>query len=278
MHFITKKMRKFQIFLISGLLFFSTCAGPNREELANSRLQEIISLSETGNYNLAKLKLDSLILYFSDQKEQVEEAKNILKRLDILEQERNLQFLDSMLIVQEAMLEPLMKNFIVSDEYGAEKLLIHRRQRPENSFNRTFIRAFLYESGRFFISSRYHGERWIYHQQIRVYNNEQSVLSEIVPEDGHNNRRFEDQGLKWETVNYRDGKDNGIIDYIATYWKEPLKVQFMGKGNEYIVMEQFDKEAIRDGYEISFVLTEIDRIKEEKRKVEKTLQRLRKNP
>lgn len=257
--------------LVVLLALFIQCQGTTREELANERLLEIKTLADAGNYNLAKLKLDTLILQFKDQKEQINTAKGILKQLEIMEQERNLVFLDSMLVVQEALLETMLQNFILTSEYGAEKILIHKRQQPENSYNRTFIRAYLYESGKFFISSRYHGEKWINHQQIKVYNNEKSVLSEIVPEGSPDISHFEDQGLKWETVNYRDGKDNGIIDFIATYWKEPLKVQFMGKGNAYIVLEQFDKEAIRDGYEISFVLKEIQRIKLEKRKIQNIL-------
>jgi hypothetical protein len=260
--------------IILLMLLFSHCKGVSREQQATERLQEIIQLREAGNYNLAKLKLDTLIQNYSDQKEQIREAKNILKHIDIMEQERNLVFLDSMLIIQEILLEPMMKNFILSDEYGSDKILIHKYQKPENCYNRTFIRAYLYESGKFFISSRYHGDKWINHQQIKVYNNNQSVLSEIVPEDDFNNKRFDDQGLKWETVNYKDGKDNGIIDYIASHWKEPLKVHFIGKGNAYIVLEQYDKEAIRDGYEISFILKEIQRIKEEKFKIEKVLQKM----
>ena len=270
-------MMKKNIFFVALILLFalfSQCFGPNREELATQRLNEIKLLAESGNYNLAKLKLDTLIFEFKDQTNQIDEAKSILKKLDIMEQERNLAFLDSSLIVQETLLQTMLKNFILSEEYGSEKIYIHKRQLPENSYNRTFIRAFLYESGRFFISSRYHGEKWINHQQIKVYNNDKSVLSEVVPESSSDNRRFDDQGLKWETVDYKDGKDNGIIDYIASHWKEPLKVQFIGKGNSYIVMEQFDKEAIRDGYEISFVLKEIRRIKEEIRKVQGVLKSL----
>jgi len=257
------------------LLLFVQCNTVSREEQASKRLQEIIEICEAGNYNLAKLKLDTLIQNFGDQREKVDVAKFFLKQVDIMEQERNLQFLDSILMIQEALLEPMMKNFILSDEYGSDKILIHKRQKPENSYNRTFIRAFLYESGKFFISSRYHGDKWINHYQIKVYNNNQSVLSEVVPEDDFNSNRFEDQGLKWEFINYRDGKDNGIIDYIASHWQEPLKVHFIGKGNAYIVLEQFDKEAIRDGYEISFVLKEIQRIKDEKIKVQRTLQKMK---
>lgn len=259
---------------LSLLLMVMVACGPSRQEQAQTRLAEIEQLRDAGNFNLARLKVDTLVRSFSDQQEQVTQANLIMNEISILEQKRNLAFLDSMQAVQEALLEPMMKNFIISDEYGTEKILIHKRQKPENSYNRTFLRAHLNEAGEFYISSRYHGDQWIYHQQIKVYNQDQSVLSEVIPEDGFDNRRFEDQGAKWEIVNYKNGKDNGVIDYIAAHWKEPLKVQFIGKRYFYILMEQFDKEAIRDGYEISFVLKELNRIKAEKEKVNQALRKL----
>lgn len=263
-----------RIISLSLLLLVMVACGPSRQEQAQMRLAEIEQLRDAGNFNLARLKVDTLVRSYSDQTEEVDRANLIMKEISILEQERNLAFLDSMQTVQEALLEPMMKNFIVSDEYGTEKILIHKRQKPENSYNRTFLRAHLNEEGEFYISSRYFGDQWIYHQQIKVYNQDQSVLSEVITEDGFDNRRFEDQGAKWEIVNYKDGQDNGVIDYIAAHWKEPLKVQFIGKRYVYILMEQFDKEAIRDGYEISFVLKELHRIKAEKEKVNQALRKL----
>ncbi|WP_062128208.1 hypothetical protein [Geofilum rubicundum] len=262
-----------KLLLLLPILLIISC-GPSRQEQAQEKLAEAISLKDSGYFNMAKLKLDSLIHEFKDLPEEADSAKALLTEINISEQTRNLQFLDSALVAQEALLEPLMKNFILSDEYGSTKILIHKRQKPENSFNRTFLRAHLNQSGDFFISSRYHGTKWIYHQQIKVYYKNQSVLSEIVKEDGFNNRRFEDGEFKWEIVNYKDGKDNGIVDFIANNWDSPLRVQFMGKGYEYIIMEKFDREAIRDGYEISFILKEIDRIKTEKTRVLQTLQKL----
>ncbi|MCA1744490.1 MAG: hypothetical protein LC643_02025 [Bacteroidales bacterium] len=261
------------IYLLPILLFFS--CGPTRQEQAQEKLTEAISLKDSGNFNMAKLKLDTLIQAFKDLPEETKSAQALLREINVSEQERNLMFLDSALIIQEALLEPLMKNFILSDEYGSAKILIHKRQRPENSYNRTFLRAHLNEEGDFYISSRYHGTKWIYHQQIKVYYQNQSVLSEIVQEDGFNNRRFEDGEFKWEIVNYKDGKDNGIVDFIANNWESPLRVQLMGKSHAYIIMEKFDREAIRDGYEISFVLKEIDRIKVERKRINQTLRRLK---
>lgn len=258
-----------------SLVILMSC-GISREEMAKERLDEAIRLSNEGNYNLAKLKLDSLIVLFTDQPDLTEQASKILAGILLQEQQRNLLFIDSVTYSKEKELKSMMKNFIESDEYGSEKILIHKRQKPENSYNRTFIRAHADLKGNFFISSRYYGSKWINHHQIKVYYHEKSATTESVKEDGLNNRRFEDGESKWEIVNYKDGADNGVIDFIASNWKDPLRVQFIGKGYEYIIMELYDREAIRDGYEISFVLKEINKLKLEREKTKKEIEILSK--
>ncbi|MDA3833302.1 MAG: hypothetical protein PF495_07890 [Spirochaetales bacterium] len=260
-------MIKERYFLI--LLIFLTGAGcgPSQEELADRKLEEAVALRDSGKYNLARLKLDTLISEYGDLAEKVGDARRLLDNIREKELGRSLTYLDSMIAIKEMELEPLMKNFIRSEDYGTEPILIHRRQRPENSYNRTFIRAHLNPEGEFYISSHYFGDKWIMHNQIKVYNAGESVTSQEVSEDGLNNRRFEDGGNKWEIVNYMDGADNGIINFIASNADKPLKVQFIGEGYYYIVMERFDKEAIRDGYETSFVLQELAGLRAERRKV-----------
>jgi hypothetical protein len=255
----------FFLFLLVALLVIG--CGPSQEELADRKLEEVVALRDSGQFNLARLKLDTLLSEYGNLAEKVGDARRLLDDIKEKELERNLAYLDSMIAFKEKELEPLMKNFIRSEEYGTEPILIHRRQRPGNSYNRTFIRAHLNPKGEFYISSRYFGDKWIKHNQIKVYHAGESVSSQKVPEDGFNNRRFEDGGNKWEIVNYMDGADNGITNFIAANADEPLKVQFIGQGYYYIVMERFDKEAIRDGYETSFVLQELAGLQEERKKV-----------
>ncbi len=265
-----------RLFPFLSIIILLGC-GPSREQQASERLQEAIELRDSGQFNLAKLKLDTLIENFDDLMEQSTKAKGLLRGIKRMEQQRNLAYLDSMLALKREELPPLMKNFIKSEEYGPETILIHKRQKPENSYNRTFLRAHLNEAGEFYISSRYQGTQWLHHNQIKVYNQGESILSEEVPEDGFNNRRFEDGDSKWEIVNYKDGKDNGIVNFIAQNWNKSLKVQFIGKKHYYIVMEQYDKEAIRDAYEISFVLKEVKGLETEREHVVQTLGNLEAN-
>jgi hypothetical protein len=264
--------------LISTFLFafFVLSCGPSPKKQASKKIQEALALRDSGKFNQAKLKLDTLIDRYGDLTEEVADAMRLLDAIRLNEQQRNVEYLDSMILVKTKELKPLLKNFIESDEYGPHTILIHKRQRPENSYNRTFVKAYLNKEGEFYISSRYYGTSWIKHHQIKVYYNGKSVTSEVIPEDGINNRQFEDGGNKWEIVNYKDGADNGIINFIASNVNRPLKVQFIGKDYFYNVMEKFDKEAIRDGYEISFVLKELAGLRKSKKKVEQEIKSLRK--
>jgi hypothetical protein len=191
-------------------------------------------------------------------------AEDLLSKIKIEEQRSNLAFLDSMLKIKEGELQPLMENFIPTSDYGSKTLLVHKRQRTENSYNRTYIRTHLEPDGTFYISSYYSGSHNINHSSIKVYHQNQSMQTEDIPYDEYENRHFDDGDNKWEVVKYKNGKDNGVIDFISKNIDQPLKAQFIGNKSVYIVLERTDKEAIRDGYEISFILKDITRIKKEK--------------
>ena len=267
-------MKQIVLILIFLPAMFISC-GPTPEEVAADAFVRAQKLYEAKQFNDTKLLLDSIIENLPGQIEYVTRSEDLLRTIQTSEQEQNLVFLDSLLKAKKEELKPLMKNFRKSDEYGAKEILIHKRQKPENSYGRTFIRAHLDMDGNFYISSRYTGEYRLHHNRIKVYYNKKSATTEKVEEDGFLNRSFEDNGTMWEVVSYKDGMDNGVIDFIAANWDKSLKVQFIGKKYYYIVMEKFDKEAIRDANEISFVLKDIAHIKKEIKNTKYQLSRLK---
>ncbi len=268
-------MKNQGIFLITILLIGMVYAcGPSQEKLAQEKYNRASAYFEKGLYNDAKLVIDTILSDYSKDIEYTVRAEDMLRKIKIDEQKRNLVFLDSTLQEQEKVLAKLKKNFIISNDYGSKEVWIHKRQQPKNSYQRTYLKANLDSKGNFYISSHFSGDHYIKHNQIKVYNNGQSVLSEKIPEDGFNNRRFEDGGFYWEVVKYKDGKDNGIVDFISQNVAQPLKAVFIGKEHSYIVLEKYDKEAIRDAYEISFVLKEITQIKQQIDNVNQQLSKL----
>ena len=260
------------ITLLTSIFILLSC-GPSNEEIARQRFQIAQEYYQNKEFNNAKLVLDSIIEEQEGEIEFVTRAKDLIRTINIEEQKNNIEVLDSLLKEKEKELEPLMKNFIIEDEYH-KKVLVHRRQKTVNSYNRTYLKSHLDLEGNFYISSHYCGPNYINHTHIKVYNKGKSVTSEVVPFDNFENRHFDDGGNYWEIVNYKDGKDNGIIDFIAENVDSPLKVMYIGKKNYYILMEKFDKEAIRDGYEISFILNDVTKLKEELKNSKKRLSTL----
>ncbi len=262
------------ITFLSLLVFFVEACGPGSEDIVKQKFTRASDFYDEKKFNDAMLVLDSIKEEFSGDIEYVTRAEDLIRKMKIGEQERNLVYLDSLLNLKQKDLDVLMKNFDMSTKYGDEEILIHKRQKPTNSYSRSYIRAHLNMKGDFYISSRYVGPKYIYHDQIKVYNKGQSVISEKIPYDDLDNHRFEDGGTYWEVVNYKNNSDNGIIDFIAENVDKPLKVEFIGKSRYYIVMEKYDKQAIADGYEISFVLKELDKLKTEIKKSKDLLKHL----
>ena len=85
------------------------------------------------------------------------------------------------------------------------------------------------ERGELYISSNYHGKEWLDHTGMRVYDGPDQAKTEKVALDSPDNHRSDFMEVKWEKVTYRDGKDNGVIEFIANNTQRHLKAVFLGE-------------------------------------------------
>ena len=60
--------------------------------------------------------------------------------------------------------------------------------------------------------------------------------------------------MYWEKVSYTNGKDNGVIQFIAENSERNLKAVFLGQRMYFIVLEKFDKQAVKDALALSNAL------------------------
>jgi hypothetical protein len=264
----------FGIFLAACVLFIISC-GQSNTQLAKKHFELAKKYYGDKQFNQAKLELDTILTNHKDEIELHTRAKDLMRTINIDEQNQNLLFLDSLLSEKQAQLAPLMKNFATEQIDGLPTLLVHKFQKTTNSYNRTFIKPNLDVDGNYFISSQYCGNPAIEHTQIKVSVGDDAVNTEDIAFDDFYNHRFSDAAFHWEIVQYKDGKDNGVVDFIAKNYNKPIKVLFVGKRSYAIIMETYDKEAIRDSYEISFILKEIARIKKEKENAKSAIEKLR---
>jgi hypothetical protein len=131
---------------------------------------------------------------------------------------------------------------------------IHKMQKFERRWNQSFIQLHLDEKGDLFISSNYYGPEWLNHTGLRVYDGIFQAKTDSVSLNDTNNHHSEFMGLHWEKVSYKNGKDNGVIQFIADNADRNLKAVFLGKRMYFIVLESFDKQAIKDALSLSNAL------------------------
>ena len=260
------------------LAAFMVSCGPSEQEQANALLAAAQSAMKMANYNQAKLKVDSINLLYPNQIELIAAGQSMMQRIELNEQEKSLAYYDTLLLTRRADFDRLVKSFVYKKGKfeGYVGTYIHKRQQVKNSHDRSYIRAYLDEKGEFYISSRYHGKGHIYHNRVKVYDDGLFSETQEIAESSFDNRSFDDGEDYWETVNYRNGSDNGVVGFVVNNYDKRLKVEFKGKKHHYIVMESFDKEAIRDAYNLSLVIKEIKAIEGSKAEAEKRIESLKK--
>jgi hypothetical protein len=139
-------------------------------------------------------------------------------------------------------------------EYDRFTQYIHKMQNFDRRWNKSFIQLHLDERGELYISSNYYGEQWLNHVGIRVYDGVFQAKTDTIAIGNPNNHQSEFMNTHWEKVSYKNGKDNGVIQFIADNADRNLKAVFLGKRMYFIVLEAYDKQAIKDALELSNAL------------------------
>ncbi len=259
------------------LSILAIACGPSKQELAQKLLTEAGEAMSTNDYNSARLKVDSINLLYPEQIEEIAAGQKMMLQIELTQLQQSLTYYDTLLIKRNDESETLKKNFVFqSGKFeGYVGTYIHKRQQVGNSHDRSYVRAYLDEKGEFYISSRYHGKSHISHNSIKVYDAGLFAETEKIAESSFDNRAFDDGEDCWETVNYRNGTDNGVVSFIVNNYDKTLKAQFIGKKHYYIVLESYDKEAIRDAYNLSLIIKEINELTKNKAEAEKRISTLK---
>jgi len=238
----------FFIFFLSILLF--SC-GPSKKELAIERIQMAHNAYENGDTTVALLQIDSVSIMYGEEIKQKEEAQKFRKQIygDILfRQQDKLDTINSRI----SELEKLFNT--EKTPYDRYRQYIFKRQDAEKRWNKSYIQVHLDENGSLYISSNYYGEKWLNHTSIRVYDNNIQAKTDSVPLSSPLNHHSDFLNTKWEKVSYTNGADNGLIKFIADNADKRLKAVFLGSRYYYIILEEYDKQAMKEALKLSELL------------------------
>jgi hypothetical protein len=259
--------------LLPAALLLAACS--SNTERASLLLEEARDLYETGRYNQAKLTIDSMRNTYPKEFDLIREGQQLMRRIDLEENRRNLAYADSLLDVRRHEADSIGKAFTFEKEEGYEELgkYVYKGMGVERNVQRCYIRTDVDEYGRMNIASVYYGKGNLEHTGIRVEVKDGSNAETVaVPYDGGRNYRFEDGGMKTEVVTYNRDKENGVINFINQYAGERIKVTYTG-GKPYVIyLDDFSKKAIAETYELAQVLSDITRLGQEKKVAEGKIQ------
>ena len=250
-------MRTAAIFItLIGFLGLAGCNSP-QDKKAQSDIARADALAASQDLSSAIQLLDSVMEWNKDNFRIVGPA---LKKRTTLALKYHRSIIDNSQVLLNG-LEPqvaaLAREFIFKPgEAGQSGSYEHKRQTVENSWNRTYLKIGLNEKGDIWLTSHYYGKTWIDHTSLRVYDQGNFILTDTIGLGHEWNRKVEDLGDRWEKVEFRDGSDAGAIAFIADNYTKPVKARLTGKTFHYIVLESYDKEAIRKGWELAQLLKE----------------------
>lgn len=238
-------------FLGIVFIFALLSCGKSYKEKAEEKLNYAVSLSEKGDSIGALVQLDSINRLYPEAFETTQKAKQLTQKINSEFLFRKQEQLDKV-TAQIAELEKLFDQ--EKTEYDRFTQYIHKRQKFERRWNQSFIQLHLDERGELYISSNYYGAQWLNHIGLRVYDGVFQAKTDTVSLTDPNNHQSEFMNTHWEKVSYTKGKDNGVIQFIADNAERNLKAVFLGQRMYFIVLEQYDKQAVKEALALSNAL------------------------
>jgi len=261
-------MKQALLSIVLVTMIVLTACGPSDEDKARAKMDEAKALLQNQDTAAALLQLDSIPRLYPEAMYSINAAKNLANEIRFEVLQRTEAELDSVKL-EVAGLE---KNFVKEKtEFDRYTQYIHKRQTFKRAWDRSYIQVHLDERGELYLSSNYHGDHWLNHTGLRVYDSGDDAKTETIPIGSVDNHRSDFMDAKWEKVSYRNGKDNGVIEFIANNVDRNLKAVFLGDEYYYIILEKYDKEAVRDALALSKAIKKRNKLEGEIKTLEKQL-------
>ena len=249
------------------LVFLSTIAAcsPRNTREARAYVAEIELVYQAGNFELAKLKIDSIRILFPRAFDEIRAGIALLQRVRMAENVQNIAFADSLLLEKYAMLNDMLPLFDFSfnpefQDIGEYHPLAYPHR---TSLNRSGIRSSVNERGVLFLESILVSNP-IHHNKIRVTLRDGS-FAETLPVTAEGlNYRFSTIDNTYEIVRFSGNAENGVAQFIEIFQNEPITLQFIGNRNTSITLSRAEIQGIVHSVELSALLTDIQRLEFER--------------
>ncbi len=251
------KYRKIISFLLAApLVVFCVSCAENVEQLAKPYLERAELSYSNGQYSLAKLQLDSIKTLYPTAFDARTKAQTLLLHIDLTESQRNLYYIDSLLVLSREKLPALTENlyFDKHADYQDVGTYYASQHRIERNVGRTYMRPQTDEKGVHTIIV-YHRGKAIEPHTLRFAAPDATFVELVTKTPPHT---WSDASGSTERVDFAVGSEESVAAFLAMHADKTIKVELVGaKGKTAIPCAKADKQAIIDVSNLSATLRAI---------------------
>ena len=250
--------------LIVGLcatLVLASC-GNDAEKKANERLTTARTAFEQGDYNEAKLQIDSIKILYPKAFDARREGISLMQQIELKEQQQSLVYLDSILQTKQKEFESIKNKYVLEKdaEYQQTGNYFWPTQTVEKNLHRSFLRFQVKEQGVMSMTSIYCGGSNLHHFAVKVIAPDGSFAETPASKDSYETT---DLGEKIEKADYKMGADGNVMGFLYLNRDKNIKVEYIGDRKYTTTMTPADRQALAGIYELSQLLSSIGQIKKE---------------
>lgn len=250
--------------LIVGLcatLVLASC-GNDAEKKANERLTTARTAFEQGDYNEAKLQIDSIKILYPKAFDARREGISLMQQIELKEQQQSLVYLDSILQTKQKEFESIKNKYVLEKdaEYQQTGNYFWPTQTVEKNLHRSFLRFQVNEQGVMSMTSIYCGGSNLHHFAVKVIAPDGSFAETPASKDSYETT---DLGEKIEKADYKMGADGNVMGFLYLNRDKNIKVEYIGDRKYTTTMTSVDRQALAGIYELSQLLSSIEQIKKE---------------
>ena len=250
--------------LIVGLcatLVLASC-GNDAEKKANERLTTARTAFEQGDYNEAKLQIDSIKILYPKAFDARREGISLVQQIELKEQQQSLVYLDSILQTKQKEFESIKNKYVLEKdaEYQQTGNYFWPTQTVEKNLHRSFLRFQVNEQGVMSMTSIYCGGSNLHHFAVKVIAPDGSFAETPASKDSYETT---DLGEKIEKADYKMGADGNVMGFLYLNRDKNIKVEYIGDRKYTTTMTSADRQALAGIYELSQLLSSIEQIKKE---------------
>ena len=263
----------FQLVLVVMMLVIASCNSNARKakdylDIAEKALQE-------NNYTVAKSHIDSIKILFPKAFEEIREGFELMQKVRKAENKRNIAYIDDMIEVSIAKLKEQRTNFnFVRDEnYQEFGNYIPKLTPSSKTLEQNTLRSGVSEKGILYLESVLSGLN-INHNKVKVSIPDGSYAESFTVTADGLNYKIKTLNKTYEIVRFFGNDENGVAEFIYTFEKSPITINFIGRRSYSKTLSKTEKKAISQSFELSKTILEIENLKFEKGKSEALLRYL----